>query len=229
MKPTTGGRNRWLVAVGGLALGLATSGCSSLIAQSSGVSSMSEALKLETRAEVRAFLGEAEETGTCPDGRTVERRAIRQQTKWVLSGLKDEAGQDPRAYVLFPPAEVVALPIQAYRSEQAKFQYAWVYGADDRVLYRYNVAAAPADRFREAVRPVAAAVYLQLRKGECPSWERRLSAYAAEARQRAACVAYPLTPVDEATFHRVQTLAADADAGRIPPDEALAGIEACLW
>ncbi len=113
-----------LLTLGAITLAAAVSGCSALIAESSGVSSPNEALKLDTRAEVRAFLGEAEETGTCPDGRPVERRAIRQQTKWVLSGLKDEAGRDPRGYLWFPPAEVVALPIQAYRSEQAKFQYA---------------------------------------------------------------------------------------------------------
>jgi hypothetical protein len=38
-----------------------------------------------------------------------------------------------------------------YQSEQAKLHYAFVYGEDDRVLYRYDVTASPPDRFGEAV------------------------------------------------------------------------------
>ena len=225
MKPTTGGRNRWLVAVGGLALGLATSGCSSLIAQSSGVSSMSEALKLETRAEVRAFLGEAEETGTCPDGRIVERRTIRQQVPWVChdsSGCKEALVRSVGVF------DVFLVPVMAYQSEQAKLHYAFVYGADDRVLYRYNVTASPSERMVSAVRPLTVALYGQLDERGCPSWEGCLSAYAVEVRQRAACVGYTLTPEEAETLQLLEALAAEVDAGRLTPDDTLAELHWCL-
>jgi hypothetical protein len=77
MKPTRETQSRWLLVVlGWVALLVATSGCSYLIAKS-GVSDMGEIYKLETRAEVRAAFGKAEETDTCPDGRPVERRSFR--------------------------------------------------------------------------------------------------------------------------------------------------------
>jgi hypothetical protein len=58
MTPTRRARIRCRVTLGGLAL--------------------AKVLRRETRAEVREALGVAEETGTCPDGRLVERRAIYQ-------------------------------------------------------------------------------------------------------------------------------------------------------
>ncbi len=228
MNPTRGMRNRWLLALGGAALVVVTSSCSTLIAQSGG-SRAGDIYTLETRAEVREAFGEADETGACPDGRTVERRTIYQQTRSALGDAKDWLPPDPRAFPLWGLAEVVATPVQLYRREQAKFQYAWVYGADDRVLYRYNVTPVPATRFGEAISPLADSLSLQLKEGGCPSWEGCLNAFAAEARQRAACVGYPLTPEDEGTLHRVQALATEVDAGRIAQDETLAKVKWCLW
>ena len=61
MTTTRGGRNRWLVAFGGVALVVATSSCSALIA-SRGVSSVRENYTPETRAEVQAAFGAVDET-----------------------------------------------------------------------------------------------------------------------------------------------------------------------
>jgi len=233
MKSTSGGRNRRLVAFCGVALVVATSGCSSLLAHS-GVSNVRELYQPDTRAAVRAAFGRADETGTCPDGRPVERRSIRQEVPEVWGDVVAAAGRstdirDPILVLVSSPViELVAIPIQAYRSEQAKLHYAFVYGADDRVLYRYDVAAAPSDRFRGAVSALPDSLSLPLKEGGCPSWEGCLSAFGAEARQRAACVGYPLTPEEGETLHLVQALATDVDAGRIAPDDTLAEFEWCL-
>jgi hypothetical protein len=232
MNPSEGRWRRWLVALCGAALAVATSGCSWLIAHSS-VSSAGEIYKPETRAEVRAEFGEADETGTCPDGRPVELRWIRMRVPSVYEGAKDWL---PPGKVLLSPggvflvglAEVVATPVQAYRSEQAKHHYVFVYGADDRVVYRYHLAAAPPQRFGEVVNWLAYPLSKQLDEGGCPSWEACLSAFAAEVRHLGACVGYPLTPEDEETLHLLQALAADVDAGRLAPDETLAELKWCL-
>lgn len=233
MNANLGVRRRWLWTVCGAALGVAASGCSMLIAQS-GVSGVAELYKPETRAEVRERFGEADETGTCPDGRGMERRSIWQRVTWICkqpSGFAAETGCEglrEAYYWSLGLADVLAIPFQLYRSEQAKLHYAFVYGDDDRVLYRYDVTASPPGRFREAVGPLVYSVARQLEEGGCPGWGMCLSAYAEEARRRAACVGYALTPEDEGTFQRVHAIAADVDAGRIPKDDALAEIEACV-
>jgi len=224
MNPTRGTKNRWLVALGGVALAVATSGCSVLIAKS-GVSSQDEIYKPETRAEVREAFGEPDETGTCPDGRIVERRTIRQQVSWVCQGSGGCGEAYLRSLGLF---DVFVVPVQLYRMEQAKLHYAWVYGSDDRVLYRYNVTASPSDRMVPAVRPLTIALYGQLEERGCPSREGCVSVFAMEVRQRAACVGYTLTPEDEATLQRVQALASEVDAGRLAQDETLAELQWCL-
>ena len=59
-----------------------TCGCTSLIA-SSGVSDRGELSNPKTRAEVREQFGKPDETRTCPDGRVLESRWIRQQVKKI--------------------------------------------------------------------------------------------------------------------------------------------------
>jgi hypothetical protein len=216
-------RNRWLLTLGAITLA-AVSGCSVLIAKS-GVSSVGEIYKLDTRAEVRDTFGEPDETGTCPDGRIVERRTIRQQVPWVChdsSGCKEALVRSVGVF------DVFLVPVMAYQSEQAKLHYAFVYGADDRVLYRYNVTASPSERMVSAVRPLTVALYGQLDERGCPSWEGCLSAYAVEVRQRAACVGYTLTPEEAETLQLLEALAAEVDAGRLTPDDTLAELHWCL-
>jgi hypothetical protein len=150
MKPTTGGRNRWLQPLGAAVLAVTTSGCSGLIAHS-GIANVAEIDKPETRAEVRAAFGGADETGICPDGRIVELRSIRQQVQWVCAG---QLGSPPggrcdalgRAYIgTLGLADVFVIPFIAYRSEKAKLHYVFVYGADGRVLSRYPAYVLPSD------------------------------------------------------------------------------------
>ena len=233
MKPTGGRQGRWLLALGAITLAAAVSGCSALIA-ASGVSSQDEIYKPETRAEVREAFGEPDETGTCPDGRPVERRWIRQEVPEVWGDVLAGAGRstdirDPILLLVYSPViELVAIPIQAYRSEQAKLHYAFVYGADDRVLYRYDVTAAPPERMVSAVHPLTVALYDQLEERGCPSWVGCVSAYAAEAQQQAACVGYTLTPEEAETLQLLEALAAEVDAGRLTPDDTLAELHWCL-
>ena len=233
----TGGVNRWLVARCGVMLALATSGCSTLIA-TSGISNVAEIYQLETRAEVREAFGEADETGTCPDGRPVEHRMIRQKVREVWADIL-ESFFNPRdplgslvAYldllVLSPAIDVFATPVQVYRSEQAKLHYAFVYGSDDRVVYRYNADASSPQRFEEAVLPLTNSLPGQLEKGGRPSWGGCLITFGAEVQQRAACVAHPLTWEYEETLYLLQALAAEVDAGRLAPDETLAELRWCL-
>jgi hypothetical protein len=193
----------------------------------------SEIYKPETRTDVRAAFGEADETGTCPDGRPVELRWIRMQVPWVYEGAKPpEIFLDPQFLLpglfLLGAAEVVATPVQAYQREQGKLRYLFIYGADDRVVYRTHLAAPPSQRFGEVVNWLAYPLTQQLDQGRCPVWEGCLRAFAAEVRHLGACVGYPLTPEDEATLHLVQTLAADVDAGRLAPDDTLAELRWCL-
>ena len=229
MKPTGGRQGRWLLALSGLALVVATSGCSYAIA-TSGVSSVGEIFIPQTRAEVRAAFGEADETGTCPDGRLLERRSIRQQVRCCCTDPNSRECGEMVVWELgtFGFIEVLAVPLVAIDSELSKLHYAFVYGADDRVLYRYNVTSVPSTRFGEAVSPLIDSLFLQLEAGRCPSWEACLSAFAAEVRHRAACVDYPLTLQDEATLHLMQALAVDVDGGRLAPDDTLAELQRCL-
>jgi hypothetical protein len=232
MKTTREGRYRWLVAFCGVALAGAGSGCSALIAET-GVANVRELYQPETRAEVRAAFGEADETATCPDGRLVERRSIRQKVPevWgeVLGFAKPQNLGDLFGLLALAPAiEVVATPVQAARSEQAKLHYGFVYGADDRVLYRYSVTEASPQRLREALSPLIDSLSGQLEKGKGEAWEGCLRALVVETRQRAACVGYPLTLADEETLHLLETLAADVDADRLPRQDTLAEFKWCL-
>jgi hypothetical protein len=218
------------VALGGLATALATSSCSALIANS-GVSSVREIYKPETRAEVRAAFGEADETYTSVEGRTVEHRTIRRRVPWVCQA-PGPASACPMLgdfYIwTLGLADVFVIPVIATRSERAKLRYAFVYGADERVLCRYNVNAWPLQQFEEAVRPLTDSLFGQLDERGCPSWEACLSIFGVEVGKHAACLSYPLTPTEQETLRLVQALAADVDAGRLAPDETLAEIKRCL-
>ena len=232
VNPTRGGRNRWLLALSGVALVLATNGCSQVIAHS-GVSSVSEIYKPQTRAEVHEAFGAADETGTCPDGRPVERRAIRQKDRsrcladWH-SGFMCVT-HSPYLVLLEP----LAFPVIAVRSERNKLHYAFVYGADDRVAYRYDLADEPFARFWQTVPPLPSfwsgdSVSGQVEQASGASWAGRFSAFAEEVRHRAACVDYPLTSQDEETLQLMQVLAVEVDAGRLAPDDTLVEFEWCL-
>ncbi|MCK7478028.1 MAG: hypothetical protein M0C28_11800 [Candidatus Moduliflexus flocculans] len=118
-------------------------------------------------------------------------------------------------------ADAFVIPVIAHRSEQAKLHYVFVYGADDRVLCRYDVAAAPLERFAVAIDPLADALSRQLKDDGCPSWERCLTVYTEEVRRRSVCVDYTLTSKQEAMLRQLRTLAADADAGRLPQGRCL--------
>lgn len=96
---------------------------------------------------------------------------------------------------------------------------------------RVEVRAAfgEADKVRTSPegRTVADALSRRLKDDGCPSWERYLTVYAEEVRRRPACVDYALTSKQEAMLRQSRTLAADADAGRFPRDDALARIQWC--
>jgi hypothetical protein len=225
MKPTRETQRGWLLlALGGLALEVATSGCSYLIAKS-GVSDVGEIYKLETRAEVRAAFGEPAEMRTCPNGRTVEHRSFHQPVEWVCQGSVGCGEAYLRSLGLF---DVFVVPVQLYRMEQAKLRYVFVYDEDDRVVGRHAATGGPSVPYGGEVLPLSSSLLAQLEEGGCPFWAPCLGAFGAEVHQRAACVGYTLTPEEEQTLHLVQTLAAEVDAGRFAQDETLTQLQWCL-
>jgi hypothetical protein len=205
-----------------------TWGCSSMIANM-GVSGRYELTSPQTRAEVRDLFGHADETGTCPDGRVVERFWIRQKIVWLDGCAPDFRGT--RCELLkdayqgsYGLVEIFALPVNLYRSERAKLHYAFVYDKEDRVLYSYDLKTSPQRRFDDVMVPFSRAMYAQLTGGECNAWTRCLAEYAQEVRQRAACVGYALAPEEEQKLERMVAIGEAVDAGRIPHQEGMANI-----
>lgn len=232
MTPTETRQKRWLLALGGLALVVTTS-CASVMVARSGVANVGEIYAPETRAEVRAAFGEADETRTRPDGFIVEERTIRQEVPEVCGGNAINSDR-PRCialgaayFFLLGLPELGVLPTTVARSERAKLHYTFVYDAEDRVLCRYGGPASLHERFAVAIAPVTEALSQRLAAEGCPSWETCVTGYAEEARRRAACVEYPLSPTEEATLRELITVAAYADAGRLSKDVARMRIAQC--
>ena len=221
-------RWRWVVALCGTLL--ATTGCASSVIATIGVASVQEIYAPETRAEVRAAFGEADETRTRPDGLMVEQRTIRQQVRVVCQEHDTYRCLALDVGNLFTMGIVDVLataPTTLARSERAKLHYTFVYDAEDRVLCRYDDAAVPPARFAVAIGPLAEALSRRLKADGCPSWATCLTLYAEEVRRRAACLERPLFPEQEATLRDLIALAAYADAGRFFKDVALARIDRC--
>jgi hypothetical protein len=212
------------MAVCGMGLGLASAGCSTIIAYS-GIVGPQELRVPVTRAAVQERFGTPSSTEARADGTSIEMFRIRRQ----VLGVMDAFGGDLRTFFLtYGLVQIIGTPVALYQSEKAKLHVAYVYGADDRVLCQYRVDAPPASRFDAATLPLAASLWMQLEVDGCPSWGACLGAFVAQARERAACVGYAVTPAEKASHKRLLAIAEDVDAGRITKDEALAGTRECL-
>ena len=207
-------------------------GCSALLA-TSGVLGPGTLYVPQTRAEVRDQFGEADETGTCPDDRVVERRWVRQRVEWISrscqsSSVADAAlcgGIQGAYWGSLGLVDIFFLPVIAYRSERAKLHYAFIYDNEDRVVYRYDLEVPALARFADVTRPLSEALYAQLADGKCNTWTACLTDYAQEARKRAACVGYTLGAEDEQQFERIFAIGEAMDTSRVSPEAALPNLQ----
>ncbi len=224
MEGSMGRGKRWGMAVCGMSLGLAGAGCSTIIAYS-GIAGPQELRVPVTRTTVQERFGTPSSTEARADGTSIETYHIRRQ----VLGVMDAFGGDLRSFFLtYGLVQIIGTPVALYQSEKAKLHVAYVYGADDRVVCQYRVDAPPPSRFDAATLPLAAALWMQLEADGCPSWGACLDAFVAQARERAACVGYTVTPAEKASHERLLAIAKDADTGHITKEEALAEAQECL-
>jgi hypothetical protein len=198
-----------------------TSGCSAFIA-SRGVADRRALYKLETRTQVRQVLGVPDETGSCPDGRLLERYSARQQVakpRWMGSTVDYLRG--------FPFTDVALLPWVVYQSERSKLYYAFVYDATDRLLYRYDLTVPASEQFSQVLPSARDALWERLASGPYSSWRTAVEEYAEEMRRRAACLPYTVPPTEETAVMRLRAIGEAVDAGWVGQEEALTDLR--LW
>jgi hypothetical protein len=204
-----------------------SSGCATMISRA-GVYSAGELYSPQTRAEVTKKFGEADETTTCPGGRIVENRWVRQRTPAVAPNWLYNPS-DPGDLIYTGWAlEPILFPWAAYRSEKAILHYAFVYDESGRVLYRYDLKTSPPQRFNAAMNPLAKDLYTQLDEGKCDTWSTCIADYVKEARQRAECMGYTLGPEEEQTFDDLLCIGEWVDSGHVLPKEGLLDIDETL-
>ena len=133
--------------------------------------------------------------------------------------------RDPTLFLFLEP---VLTPVALIRNERAKLPVAFVYGPDDRVSYWYVVTDSSPGRYWWARHSPVSAVKAQLDQGGGPAWSAILTSFAGEARQRAACVGYVFTLIDEANLLQALTLATEVDEGQRGIDEARSKMETCM-
>lgn len=207
-----------------------TWGCSMYIAQS-GVSGRGELSNPKTRAEVLEQFGKPDDTRTCPNGRVVESRWVRQAIR--PKPTVNRSGLETAAFIIGYPYiwldDIIATPVMAYKSEKAKLHYAFVYDEADRVLYVYDLATAPSVQFEEATKLLDSSLRFQLEEGKCDKWTVCITDYVQEVRRRAACLGYTLSALQEQAFERMFTIGEGVDSGRIPREDGLAEIKEVLY
>jgi len=214
-----------------------TCGCSVLIARS-GVSDRGALSNPKTRAEVNDQFGKPDDTRTCPEGRVVESRWIRQKINVFdppppsFRSFGEELGYTAIASAYLGTAgfvDIFVWPFTLYKSEKAKLHCAFVYDEADRILYLYDLAAPAPQQFDHATRPLDYMLSSQLEDGKCDSWTTCLTDYAQEVRRRATCLGYTLGADEEQTFERMFAIGEGVDSRRIPPEEGLAKIREVLY
>jgi hypothetical protein len=216
-----------------------TCGCSVLIARS-GVSSPGALSNYTTRAQVNDQFGKAGDTRTCPDGRVVESRWIRQKLETVSAPPPTSTGDAAlqglgqglammAIYLDIALADIPGTALAAYISEKRKLHYAFVYDEADQVIYLYDFADSLPVQFEEVTRHIRSLLTSQLENEKCASWTAILTAYVQETRQRAACIGYTLCVDEEQAFERLLTIGEGVDSGRIPREDGLAEIREVLY
>ena len=224
MDTKTGQLRRWGMVMCGISLGLAGTGCSTIIAYS-GIVGRQELHAPATRTQVRQGFGTPSAAETRADGTSVETYHIRRRIASTVKAL----GGDLHSFLFtYGLVEAIATPVALYHSEKAKLSVAFVYGADDRILCHYRAEAPPESRFEDTTLPLAASLWVQLEGGACPNWSTCMASFVEQARMRAACVGYTLTLAEEENFKRLLRIAKNADESRITKDETLAEIQKCL-
>ena len=222
------------IAILTLAMLFALSGCSVMIAKS-GISGLGEIPGGLSRKEVQERFGSPASSSTTSAGKQIEIYNIRKQLDCVvwLMGTNSSACSPRRVAeqelgwcaILAPicfGTEFFNAPINLVRSEMNKIQVAFVYGADDRVLYSYEPKAEPSSRYDQALHTLTHPLSSGTELAKCPSAKKCMEGYVEELQRRAAEVGYTLSKEDEDdAIGRDLEMARNVDDGKITKQEAV--------
>ncbi len=246
MKPTRGRQSRWLLALGGATLAVATSGCSLLIqsAYREAGYDWSKIGALQTRGEVHEKLGKPADAFTCPDGTYLDSYHLRKKIapcppSWdYIPGPCTRSGEASRIVSvmlvdvvtlgtyegLFTPAAIM----EVYQQEQSRKQLnvGFVYDGEGRILSRYD--AAPGDLAGLVLGGLTEEVSWA-RWDACSRSQSCLAHQVAETRRRATCTGYTLTPEEVQRVEWVERIAEEVAADRLTRDGGRAALHACYF
>jgi hypothetical protein len=234
MNPTKGRQRRWLLALGGAALAVATSGCSVLIhhAYQTAGHDWTEIAALQTREEVHEKLGKPADAFTCPDGTSLDSYHLREKME-PCPTLECQPSRAARTYAGIILYDVVTLGFMEAIFTSAmiiagesrdKLHVGFVYDAEGRVLSRYD--AAPGDLAGLVLHPLTEEV-VRVRWDACAGSQSCLADEVAAMRRRATCTGYILTPEEAQQVEWVERIAAEVDAGRLTREAGQDTLNAC--
>ena len=170
-----------------LAMLSALSGCSMMVARS-GLSGLGEIPDGLSRKEVQERYGSPASSGATNVGRPVEVYHIRQKTDSIYSwlggtggGIGPGAGLGALGIIIL--GETAGFPIALAMSESNKLEVAFVYGADDRVLYFYETKSTW--RYDQALRTLTHPLSSEAELAKCPSAKECMERYMEEVHKRA--------------------------------------------
>jgi hypothetical protein len=232
-------RHPSLLAVA-LALGVlcvALPGCSFIIANA-GISGLREIPETLTRLDVRERFGSPASTSTTSAGRPIDIYLIRRQLDCVvIVGSNQWCQPKPQskdwvkcllmgplcAYslMLVGISESVSLPINVARSEANKFEVAFVYGPDERVLYFYETSAFASLNGHPAITALTHPLSSEFGLPQCATVKQCMEEYNQEVKLRAAEIGHTLTSEDEEAMRRDLVLAGNVHDGTITFAEAV--------
>lgn len=217
---------RWWTRATLTALILSTlTGCSTIIA-TSGLSHLSEIPKELSKKDIQERFGSPTSLGTTNLGRETETYRIRRklvEKSPYSSPLFLAACLIPVQYnpcLAMAVAEPILFPFVLARSEKEKFEVAFVYREDGRVLYHYETNSDPSWRYKQALSLMTHPLN-NIEEANCPKLIVCMEDHIEEARNRAHEVGYALTSENESTFQLDLEIAQGFDESKMTKEEAL--------
>ena len=197
---------------------------------------------LETRGEVHEKLGKPADAFSCPEGTRLDSYHLPGKINPCVQfkfkshsscGPLDEAS-DAFGIVLLGVrslgiSELVTTPMvlwKAHKAEQARAEWhvAFVYDAEDHILYRYD--AAPGDGEGVVLGPLTHQVqYFDTPR--CPSWRDCVGRGVAETRRCATCLGYTLPPEAAQRVEWAERIAEEVDADRLSRKGGWEALSSC--
>lgn len=216
---------------------VALQGCSFIIANA-GISGLREIPENLTRQEVQERFGSPVSSSTTSAGRPIDIYLVRRQLDCVvIVGSNQWCQPKPQskdwvkcllmgplcAYslMLVGISESVSLPINLARSEANKFEVAFVYGPDDRVLYFYETNAKVSLNDHPAITALTHPLSGEFGLPKCAPPKQCMHEYNQEVKLRAGEIGYTLTSEDDEAMKRDLDLAINVDEGTITLEEAV--------